>query len=74
LEDPIIKILADYPESLGKGSSLLMISPETEAGVINIMLQDVIGNRARYVSSSDYLRKYAKNDRPSRVCKDFEKT
>lgn len=44
LEDPIIKILADYPESLGRGTSLLMISPETEAGVIDIVLQDAKGN------------------------------
>ncbi|MCX6660846.1 MAG: endonuclease NucS [Candidatus Bathyarchaeota archaeon] len=44
LEEPIIKILADYPESLGKGTSLLMISHETEAGVIDIILQDVKGN------------------------------
>jgi len=44
LEDPLIKIISDYPESLGKGTVLLQTNAETEAGVIDTLLRDGSGD------------------------------
>ncbi|WP_455368614.1 hypothetical protein [[Eubacterium] cellulosolvens] len=44
LEDPIVKILSDYPEALGKGTSFMNINVETDAGIIDILLKDELEN------------------------------
>ena len=40
LEDPIVKILSDYPEALGIGTSFVNTNIETDAGIIDILLKD----------------------------------
>ena len=40
LEDPIVKILSDYPEALGLGTSFVNTNIETDAGIIDILLKD----------------------------------
>ena len=44
LEDPIVKILSDYPEALGTGTSFVDINVETDAGIIDILLKDELEN------------------------------
>jgi hypothetical protein len=44
LEDPIVKILSDYPEALGKGISFVNTNVETDAGIIDILLKDELEN------------------------------
>lgn len=44
LEDPIVKILSDYPEALGTGTSFMNINVETDAGIIDILLKDELEN------------------------------
>jgi hypothetical protein len=44
LEDPIVKILSDYPEALGTGTSFVNINVETDAGILDILLKDEHGN------------------------------
>jgi hypothetical protein len=40
LEDPIVKILSDYPEAFGIGTSFVDTNAETDAGIIDILLKD----------------------------------
>ena len=40
LEDPIVKILSDYPEALGPGTSFVNINVDTDAGIIDILFKD----------------------------------
>jgi hypothetical protein len=44
LEDPIVKILSDYPEALGIGTSFVNTNVETDAGIIDILLKDDLDN------------------------------
>jgi len=44
LEDPIVKILSDYPEALGTGTSFVDTNVETDAGIIDILLKDELEN------------------------------
>jgi hypothetical protein len=44
LEDPIVKILSDYPEALGIGTSFVNTNVETDAGIIDILLKDDLEN------------------------------
>ena len=44
LEDPLIKILFDFPESLGRGTTLVERDTKTEAGIIDLLLKDNAGN------------------------------
>jgi len=44
LEDPLVKILSDYPGSLGRGTILVGRDAETGAGVIDLLLRDDAGN------------------------------
>ena len=44
LEDPLVKIISDYPGSLGKNTIFLERDTETEAGVIDLLLEDNHGN------------------------------
>jgi hypothetical protein len=44
LEDPLVKIIADYPDCLEKGMVLLETNAQTEAGVIDALMEDSSGN------------------------------
>mgnify|MGYP001087850395 FL=1 len=44
LEDPLVKIIADYPDCLEEGMVLLETNAQTEAGVIDALMEDSTGN------------------------------
>lgn len=40
LEDPLVKIIADYPDFLEEGMVLLRVNAQTEVGVIDALMED----------------------------------
>ncbi|MGQ9543072.1 MAG: hypothetical protein ACUVTM_03135 [Candidatus Bathyarchaeia archaeon] len=44
IEDPLIRILSDCPEAMGERLTLLGVNVKTQAGVIDTLLEDSLGN------------------------------